>query len=320
MKYNNKTQIARQKYLEGIPLSEEERKTIEKDLSGSDFQFFMSGDESFILPEKYDASNTYPLVEKQIMQRPPSKRIPFTRYIGYAAAVLVLALFSTIAYNYMKQPQMLYAETSFGEKKEIALPDGSTVTLNSMSSLEYPEKMSGKTREVKLKGEAYFDVAKNPEKTFIVKADDIEVKVLGTRFNIKAYEKQEYITTTLFEGIVSVGMHARPAQKLVPGEQAVFLKKTETIETRRLKDTVFEEAWRNNVLAFDNEPLADILDELSREYGVSFDLNDDRLKELRITARFSSSETADKALAILGESAKFSFSREGNNYKIVTKE
>jgi len=319
MKYHNKTQIARQKYLQGLPLSEGERKLIDKDLSGNDFLFFQSDVKPFILPDTYSAENTYDLIEKRINNNKSEQSNPFRKYIGYAAALLIVALFSTFIYNYVSRPEILYASTSYGEKKEIVLPDGSTVILNNMSLLEYPDKMTGKTREVRLKGEAYFDVIKDPLKTFIVKVDDMDVKVLGTRFNIKAYENQEYITITLFEGKVSVG-NMQSVKNLIPGEQATYNKETGIIEALQLKDASLEEAWRNNILAFDNQPLSDILDELSRQYNVTFTIDNDDLKQLHITARFSSSEPVDNALSILGESSKFMFTKQGKDYKIETRE
>lgn len=319
MKYNNKVQLARQKYLKGLPLSDQERALIEKDLSGNDFLFFTSDNTPFILPDKYTADTTYTFVEKRIGKTLHRKYRSFTKYIGYVAAILLLAILSTVIYNNFTQPSTLYVSTSYGEKKEVTLPDGSVVILNSMSSVSYPSKMNGKTREVTLLGEAYFDVAKSPDKIFIVKVEDIEVKVLGTKFNINAYESKEYITTTLFEGIVSVGVHAGYTRKLKPGEQAVFKKKTETLEIRQLTNPDIEMAWRNNVLSFENERFADILEVLSREHNVTFDIDNEPLKQLRITAHFASGESVDSALVILGRSAGFTYVKKDNKYQIVTR-
>ncbi len=319
MKYNNKTQTARQKYLQRQLLSEKEQKCIDKDLSGNDFRFFMSADTSFILPDQYRAESTYRLIEKRMNPDGLARHRTLIQYIGYAAAVMILAFLSTILYNnYIKQPRIVYATTSYGEKKEVILPDGSIVILNSMSSIAYPEKMNRQTREVQLQGEAYFEVAKNAHQAFIVKINNMEVKVLGTRFNIHAYENQDYIATTLFEGIVSVSAHGQSAYKLKPGEQAIYRKESEKFETREIKDINDEDAWRHNVLAFDNRTLSEILNTLSREYNVTFEMDNEELKRLKITARFRSEESVDKALEILGESAAFTHTRHGNTYKITT--
>lgn len=319
MKYSNKIQTARQKYLKGLPLSDIEQKLINKDLSKKDFIDFISDDTPFIIPDKYSEENTYKLIDEKINQGVPNKSKPLIKYISYAAAILVLTFLSTIIYNNFKQPAMLYVSTSYGEKKEIKLPDGSMVALNSMSSIAYPQEMNGKTREVSLQGEAYFDITKNPNKTFIVKVEDIEVKVLGTKFNIDAYESQEHITTSLFEGIVSVGIHSGHTKKLKPGEQAVFRKKSEKIEIQQIKNMDIETAWRNNELVFDNEQLSNILNALSREYNVTFDIDNKTLEKLHITARFSLNKPLDTALDILGESAEFTYTKQGNKYIITTR-
>lgn len=319
MKYNNKIQLAREKYLKKLPLSDQEQILIEKDFSGKDFLFYKEEDKPFILPEKYSAESTFSIVQEEINKGTSTNRKSFIKYIGYAAAILVIALLSTILYNYTQQSSTLYASTTYGEKKEIHLPDGSTVILNSLSSISYSKKMNGKTRNVTLHGEAYFDVAKNTDKAFIVKAEDIEVKVLGTKFNINAYENQENITTTLFEGSVSVGTNSRNTSKLKPDQQAIFNKETKKIETRTLTNASIGAAWRNNILVFDNMRLSDILNTLSRQYNVKFDVDNQQLKQLRITARFSSDESIENALSILGKSAEFTYIQENNNYKIISR-
>ncbi len=167
MKYKNKIQTARKKYLETEVLSENDRNLIDRDLAGKDYINFLSDNQNFILPEKYSAETTYQLINEKIVK--VNKDLKFAniiRYTKYAAAIIVIALISTYVYKYvLSSPEMIYASTSYGERKEIMLPDGSIVILNSLSHLSYPEKMDGDTREVSLNGEAYFDVIKNPQKT-----------------------------------------------------------------------------------------------------------------------------------------------------------
>lgn len=317
MKYKNKIQVAREKYLKRSSLSDQEKVLIEKDFSGKDYSFYQEKDMPFILPEKYRAEVTYSIIEDQINKNISRNRKPLIKYVGYAAAIIVIAFLSTVIYNYSHQSvTMLYASTSYGEKKEISLPDGSTVILNSLSSISYPKEMNSKTRNVTLQGEAYFDIAKNPNQAFIVKAEDIEVKVLGTKFNINAYENQENITTTLFEGSISVGTNSRNIKKLKPGEQAIFSKTTEKFETRTLTNANIESAWRDNMLVFDNIELSDILKTLSRQYNITFEVEDKQFEQLRITARFITNESVEDILRTLGKSAEFTYIKENNNYKI----
>lgn len=319
MQYKTKIQSARRKYLQRSPLSDKEQKLIDKDLLGKDFLFFTNDDSSFIIPDKYNAATTYDLIENRINRNTASTRSSITRYISYAAAILILALLSTVAYNYLKQPEILQVTTSYGERKEVALPDGSTVVLNSMSSIAFPEKMSGKTRSVTLHGEAFFSVAKNPDKTFIVKAGDAEVKVLGTKFNVEAYESESSVTTTLFEGSVSVGISGSKPKILKPNEQAIINKETGKLDVKSLDNPETERAWRENILIFENQKLSDILNVLSREYNVIFEVEELALSKLRITARFDSKESIGKVLEVLSQSADFDYVQQSNTYKIATK-
>lgn len=321
MKYKNKIQTARKKYLERLPLSDREQILIEKDFSGKDFLFFSSDDRHFILPDEYNKDATYTLIEKQIKGSNSVVRRPFIRYVSSAVAILIIALLSTIVYNYMTQtPATLYVSTTYGEKKVVNLPDGSVIELNSLSSISYPKEMNGDTRSVTLKGEAYFDVAKNPNKAFIVNAGGVEVKVLGTKFNINAYENQETITTSLFEGLVSVGTNSRDINILKPGEQAVFDKRTKQFETEKLTHQETLIAWRYKLFIFDNETLSDILKVISREKDVVFDIEGDTLKQLRITLSFDSKDSLDDILKILGQTAQFTYTKKGNTYKIKSRQ
>ncbi len=116
--------------------------------------------------------------------------------------------------------------TARGRQWSLVLPDGSKVRLNAASTLKYPAAFAGKQREVELKGEAYFEVAENKEQPFIVKVNNTEVKVLGTHFDIMAYEEEPALTTTLLEGSVAVSSNAQ-SRTLRPGQQACIDQQTQ---------------------------------------------------------------------------------------------
>lgn len=324
MEYKNNIHTAREKYLNAHILSEEEQKLIDKDLQGKDFIYFQSEKKTLILPEKYTADATFKLIEQTISENntdaeQKSSRI-YIRYIKYVAAVVVLAILSTFVYKYMSSPSdMVYVSTSYGERKEVRLPDGSTVMLNSLSKLSYPEAMSGNTREVHLQGEGYFDVAKDANRTFIVKAENLNIKVLGTKFNIEAYENEESVTTTLFEGSVSVTLDNGHTDKLEPGDQAVFRKNENKVSIGKSASVDKEVEWQKGVYTFDNAPLSEILKTLNREYNKDFKLNNQDLEKLRVTLRFETQETVESILEVLGESADFNFQVDGNTYIITSK-
>jgi ferric-dicitrate binding protein FerR (iron transport regulator) len=315
MKANNKIQSARSNYLKGEKLSDAEKKIIENDLSRKDFDFFMSDRKPLILPEEYSAANTFRIIEASIGRVKTVKAIWLT--LKYAAAIAVLAVLSISTYLGMQSgDKNLRAETGFGETKRIELTDGTVVTLNSRSTLAYPSENDKSLREVILSGEAYFDVAPDPRKPFIVKAGDVEIRVTGTQFNINAYENEEFVTTTLFQGSVSVHTSDGSVQRLDPGQQAVFAKtgKTLNIEQPGKLNEFIE--WKTGIIFFNNQPLKEIIKILERTYDVSFSIDGHELFEIRITARFTSEESVENILDILGESAGFTYDKNNNTYRI----
>lgn len=155
-------------------------------------------------------------------------------------------------------------ETPFGGQYQVNLSDGTKVWLNAGSSLRYPLKFSGHTREVQLLGEGYFEVAHNNEMPFNVKSGKQTIEVLGTHFNVMAYTDEKAIKTSLLEGSVSVHYGLGQVQ-LVPGQQAQFLNDKVNI----VGDADMEEvtAWKNGYFKF-NEDLVGIMNKISRWYGV----------------------------------------------------
>jgi len=151
----------------------------------------------------------------------------------------------------------------------VTLPDGTNVWLNSVSSLEYPVQFSGKERQVKLTGEAYFEVAKNKNMPFVVNVNNkMNVKVLGTHFNITAYNDENKISTTLLEGSVKIENFSNPSSNryLIPGQQA------ELFNNGRIKlgeaDVDEALAWKEGQFLFNNENIHSIMRKLSRWYNV----------------------------------------------------
>jgi ferric-dicitrate binding protein FerR (iron transport regulator) len=157
-------------------------------------------------------------------------------------------------------------QTPVGGKFQLNLADGSKVWLNSASSLRFPVFFTGDTREVELKGEAYFEVSKNEDKKFSVRSGNQTVEVLGTHFNINAYSDEPSITTTLIEGAVRViELNSKKSQILKPGEQS---KVDRDIRIQR-KDTQAEVAWKDGYFYFENASIETVMRQLSRWYGIT---------------------------------------------------
>jgi transmembrane sensor len=160
-----------------------------------------------------------------------------------------------IAYNTITIPT--------GGQYQVVLPDGSKVWLNSASSLKFPVAFTGTERNVELTGEGYFEVAKNKAKPFNVKVKDIEVAVLGTHFNIMAYNDEAAVKTTLLEGSVRL-TQGKISDMLKPGQQGVINNKGIKIIDVDTDEAV---AWKNGFFYFERENIQDIMKQLSRWYG-----------------------------------------------------
>ena len=178
----------------------------------------------------------------------------------------------TLVYNQM--------ETLTGMEYTLTLSDGTRVYLNAESRLKYPVVFRGTERVVELSGEAYFKVSKDALRPFVVKMNGVNVRVLGTSFNVRSYADEGQVVTTLVEGKVKVN-----DQDIVAGEQAVYSKNDGKSTVRQVEVEQYV-AWQEGTFVFRNERLENVMKTLGRWYGVEFHFIDERAKEIRIGARF----------------------------------
>ena len=156
--------------------------------------------------------------------------------------------------------------TPRGGQYELILPDGSHVWLNSASELRFPIAFGGGRREVSLKGEGYFQIAKDARRPFVVDVNDMKVKVLGTSFNTMAYSEEGTVNTTLVDGSVVVE-EGKEQKMLQPGQQACLGREGAAITIRKA-DVRQVTAWRSGLFEFDNTDLASIMRQLARWYDI----------------------------------------------------
>lgn len=190
-----------------------------------------------------------------------------------AAAIIVLLGFSVFLYNTMKSPAMIEYATNTNETKEIILPDNSKVILNANSTIKFPEEFRGKTRNVELKGEAYFDVTKDKEHAFIISTFDAYTKVLGTSFNIKALSATEKITVSVVTGKVEVGLSNGDLKtQLVPGYTAIVdMQNTNIQKVENSVDNM--NAWKTGILNFDDQLISVLINDLELLFNVEIEAN-----------------------------------------------
>jgi hypothetical protein len=163
-----------------------------------------------------------------------------------------------LSYNTLSTPR--------GSQYKVVLDDGSEVWLNASSSLRFPGIFKGDKREVELKGEGYFEVAKNKAKPFHVKVGEMTIKVLGTHFNINAYSNENAIKTTLLEGSVKI-MKGKAEALLKPGEQGVLERNSAQLQIKKV-DMQEVMAWKNGLFQFDGADIVTIMNQISRWYDV----------------------------------------------------
>ncbi len=165
------------------------------------------------------------------------------------------------------QPVFNKIATPRGGQYAVTLPDGSRVWLNAASSLRYPAAFSDGGRVVELKGEAYFEVAKHAGRSFVVKVDGMEVKVLGTHFNIMAYDDEPVVKTVLLEGAVEV-KKAGLAQRLKPGQGASLHRSNGVLELLPVVNTEEAVAWKNGFIHFEGSDIRSVMRQVMRWYNV----------------------------------------------------
>lgn len=235
--------------------------------------------------------------------------------------------------------------TRNGSRTNITLPDGSKVWLNAGSRLVYNKEFGNRIREVELSGEAFFDVAhvtapQNGEKIpFIIHTRQIDIRVVGTSFNVKSYPGESQTETSLVRGMVEVIIHNHPEKKIIlrPNEKLVVLNdevaepgnnKVDIAMTvnqpfvslskltyTRNDSLVVETAWVQNKLVFDNEPFSELVARMERWYNVQFEFKDANKQHLRFTGVIEN-ETIQQALDAMSITGPFHYSMQGNTIYI----
>jgi ferric-dicitrate binding protein FerR (iron transport regulator) len=213
-------------------------------------------------------------------------------------------------------PVVATAASKPDSKRFILLPDSSTVVLREGSSLQYPQKFNGATREVTLIGEGYFDIKNQPGKPFLIHSGKVVTTVLGTAFNIEAYPDRPSVTVTVRRGKVKIEEEkgGKLLGILLPDQQIVYNPgKVETVPVKAA-ETV---AWLKKGMDFNAVPFEDIADQINEQYQVKIRFANEVMKRCRIRATFEGTETLDKVLFVLCTVSNASYSIEGNEVVIT---
>ncbi len=235
-----------------------------------------------------DSEWNYLQATLQESEKPKSKGIFFNPFMRIAASIIIIIGLSFAGWTFFNHKSI---KSPLAETNHLTLPDGSNVTLNANSKLTYNKSGWLKTRVVSLKGEAFFEVMKNPAVPFIIRLDGADVKVLGTSFNVKAYAEADKIEVTVSEGTVSVYDHQQQDKKVVVtrGERAIFSKVDRVVEKQNNEDHNFI-AWKTRTMVFENESLPEIIKTLRSVYHKDIVIQSSELNHCTITTIFDNKD------------------------------
>jgi ferric-dicitrate binding protein FerR (iron transport regulator) len=229
--------------------------------------------------------------------------------------------------------------TGSGSRTHLTLPDGTIVWLNAGSRINYEKNFGATERTVSLTGEAFFDVAPNAAKPFVIHTARIDIKVLGTSFNVKSYPSDKTTETTLIRGSIEVSIHNRPSDKIVlkPNEKLVVNNEDSTEREKDVRrpnhaannslvviskptyeqhsGAIIETSWVDNKLIFQDEDFATLARSMERWYGVTIHFETSEKENLRFTGIFEK-ETVLQAMDALKLTASFTYNVEGNQITI----
>lgn len=292
---------------------------------------------------QYETEAVEPAPAQQIQKRSLYKRAWFIGATAAAACVITVAALIYKNHPVEETSNATTAQnlvsTRNGSKTKLTLPDGTQVWLNSGSNIAYGNDLNGPTRQVTLKGEAYFDVAKDVKRPFIIHTDVIDIKVLGTAFNVRSYPDENITETALIKGSVEITLKHDPNKKIILNPSEKLIVKNDSAVVAHLKTTPgntidpvmsltnvhyvdksrdslsMETLWTKNKLVFDGETLEQVALKLERWYGVSVNIQSDKLKKTQYNGVFDD-ENIDEVLYALKLSGDFNYTIKKNEVTI----
>lgn len=251
-------------------------------------------------------------------------------YLMAAAAALALLIVTPLSYKAglntgeerIAAIEWVEVSVPFGEKETVTLSDGTVLHLNSGSRLTYPTTFSGDSRIVFMDGEAYLDVAKDPEHPFIIKSQSIDIKVLGTSFNFKNFAQERTAELLLMEGSVEASVSIQDDTRTVrlrPGDKMQYNRENGNLDIARFNPKGYKAFYEDNSLHFFDMEMADIALELSRRFNCEIVVLDEELASRRYFSIFTNNETLDQILAVMSSDGKMRVRHSGKTIYLQSK-
>ncbi|RYY36652.1 MAG: FecR family protein [Sphingobacteriaceae bacterium] len=275
---------------------------------------------------EFDSKKVYNKILGAIEEEPVIVKRSYSKWLVAASFLAVFAMLSwyyrfTIL-NYVSPIHTLEVAAANGSVTNITLGDGTKIWLNGGSKLKYPETFRGELREIAIEGEAFFDVAHDADKPFIVHTGDISTHVLGTSFNIKAYADEHELKVDVASGKVGVAPSANSGLEfktvfLSPAEGVIYDKNKRSIIKATNIDLSVISGWKENKLVFKNTPLNDVVSTLKRKFSYTINI-DKNLTACNISADFTNVPLKD-IMAVIARLVKGKATLNGNVYYIKGK-
>jgi ferric-dicitrate binding protein FerR (iron transport regulator) len=249
-------------------------------------QFYSSINRVVPAKKQYDKSTKeriYNNIYRAILPKQITRRIHLWRYSTVASIAVILVLGAMLLTKKPSEVKETFveAQTPFGVKSRIFLPDGTVVYLNAGSFLRYPVRFNNEQRQVALEGEAYFEVFRDSKHPFIVQTNHVNIKVYGTHFNVKTFNDNGLIETTLVEGSVGIFKKTDVDQKfgikLAPNQQAIYDISSDKIMVKKV-EAELSTIWKDGKIYFENETLASISKKLERHFNVNIRITSPKLR------------------------------------------
>lgn len=256
-------------------------------------------------------------------QRQSARILPFRRYWSYAAAAALAGLglfwFWPATHTPTEPVAFRQVVTPAGQKARVNLPDGTTVWLNAQSRLRYASTFGHTAlRLVELEGEAYFDVAHDKQHPFIVRSGTIATRVLGTRFNVRAYADDPDVEVAVVSGKVRVSDAQRDSVNLLPNQISHYDRHTHTLDQQTITDAADYRAWTADRLILNNVTIAEAVRLLNRRFAVQIQVPQEKLRHCQITTRFEKPSLPD-VLTVLCSYLNATYQQRGSRITITGK-
>lgn len=311
------------KVIDGTSSQENARCVVEwfsSTIEGQHFLSDMIDRDMYLMDEEFPSQKTISPLQSEIILSRINKEIRQKRLVRLSRRIAALIIPFVILFGfgiYLNSQVDLFGKSPYdeiyipkGESARILFQDGSDVYLNADTKIRYPRKFGLTKRQVYVEGEAYFNVTPAKRRPFIVYAGNVGVKVLGTSFNVKAYEDEEKIEVVLDEGKIEFRTSGNQ-YALLPGQQLVYHKLNGESVVRNLSKSTNLSLWKNNVFYFHDTPLEEVLRMLERRYDVSFEIQDEKALQYSYTITTRQTAITD----IVGElekiaPVKFTFQKD----------